>query len=57
MLLAMAFKLLSSGEERCRKVNAPHLVGLVKAGFRFPNGKGRDAAGEYLSWFSREGWS
>jgi len=37
--LAMAFKLLLAAEQRWRKVNAPHLVSLVKAGVEFPNGK------------------
>ena len=37
--LAMAFKLLLSAEERWRRVNAPHLVALVRAGVRFPNGE------------------
>ena len=35
----MAFKLLLAAEQRWRKVNAPHLVSLVKAGVEFPNGK------------------
>ena len=37
--LAMAFKLLLSAEEHWRRVNAPHLVALVRAGVRFPNGQ------------------
>jgi transposase-like protein len=37
--LAMAFKLLLAAEQRWRKVNAPHLVSLVKASVEFPNGK------------------
>jgi len=37
--LAMAFKLLLAAEQRWRKVNAPHLVALVKAGIEFPNGE------------------
>jgi transposase-like protein len=37
--LAMAFKLLLAAEKRWRKVNAPHLVALVKAGVEFPNGE------------------
>ena len=36
--LAMAFKLLLAAEQRWRKVNAPHLVALVKAGVAFPDG-------------------
>jgi transposase-like protein len=37
--LAMAFKLLLAAEQHWRKVNAPHLVALVKAGVEFPNGE------------------
>lgn len=37
--LAMAFKLLLSAEKRWRRVNAPHLVALVRAGVKFPNGQ------------------
>ena len=37
--LAMAWKLLLAAEQRWRKVNAPHLVALVKAGVDFPNGQ------------------
>jgi len=37
--LAMAFKLVLAAEQRWRKVNAPHLVALVKAGVEFPNGE------------------
>lgn len=37
--LAVAFKLLLVAEKRWRKVNAPHLVALVKAGVEFPNGE------------------
>jgi putative transposase len=37
--LAMAFKLLLAAGKRWRKVNAPHLVALVKAGVEFPNGE------------------
>jgi len=36
--LAMAFKLLLAREQRWRKLNAPHLVALVKAGVEFPDG-------------------
>lgn len=48
--LAMVFKLLETAEGRWRKVNAPHLVALVRAGAKFVNGKlverskGKDAA-------------
>jgi putative transposase len=37
--LAMAFKLLLAAEKRWRKINAPHLVALVQAGIRFPDGQ------------------
>ena len=37
--LAMAFKLLLSAETHWRRVNAPHLVALVKAGVKFPDGQ------------------
>ena len=37
--LAMAFKLLLSAEKRWRRLNAPHLVALVRAGVKFPNGQ------------------
>lgn len=37
--LAMAFKLLEAASERWRKVNAPHLVALVRAGARFIDGQ------------------
>ena len=37
--LAMAFKLLLAGEKRWRRVNAPQLVALVRAGVTFPNGE------------------
>ncbi len=37
--LAMAFKLLDAASERWRKVNAPHLVTLVRAGARFIDGQ------------------
>jgi transposase-like protein len=37
--LAMAFKLLLAAEKRWRKVNAHHLVALVKAGVEFPDGE------------------
>ena len=35
----MAFKLLLAAEQRWRKVNARHLVALVKAGVEFPDGE------------------
>jgi putative transposase len=37
--LAMAFKLLLAAEKRWRRVNAPHLAALVRAGVEFPNGQ------------------
>jgi transposase-like protein len=37
--LAMAFKLVSSAQKRWRKVNAPHLVRLVREGVRFKDGQ------------------
>jgi hypothetical protein len=37
----MAFKLLLMAEKRWRKVNAAHLVSLVQAGVKFPDGKTR----------------
>ena len=36
--LAMAFKLIESSQQRWRKINAPHLVGQVREGRRFPDG-------------------
>jgi len=35
--LAMTFKLLLAAEKWWRRVNAPHLVALVKAGVEFPD--------------------
>ena len=37
--LAMVFKLLLAAEKRWRRVNAPHLVALVQAGVKFPDGQ------------------
>ncbi len=37
--LAMAFKLLMMAEKRWRKVNSAHLVAVVQAGVRFPDGQ------------------
>jgi transposase-like protein len=37
--LAMAFKLLLAAEKRWRRINAPHLVALVQAGVKFPDGQ------------------
>jgi transposase-like protein len=39
--LAMAFKLLTLAEKRWRRVNSPHLVALVQAGVKFPDGETR----------------
>ena len=39
--LAMAFKLMEKAEKRWRKVNAAHLVPLVRDGIQFPDGKTR----------------
>jgi transposase-like protein len=39
--LAMAFKLLLVAGEHWRRVNSPHLVALVQAGVKFPDGKTR----------------
>lgn len=37
--LAMAFKLILAAEKHWRRVNAPHLVALVRAGVEFPDGE------------------
>lgn len=37
--LAMAFKPIESTQARCRAVNAPRLVALVRAGARFERGR------------------
>ena len=42
--MAMAFKLNESAQARCRAVNAPHLVALVRAGAQFEKGRLIDAA-------------
>jgi putative transposase len=39
--LAMAFKLLTQAKKRWRRVNSPHLVALVHAGVKFPDGQTR----------------
>ena len=36
--LAMAYKLIEAAQARWRAVDAPHLVGLVRAGATFRNG-------------------
>ncbi len=35
--IAVAYRLIQSAQRRWRAVNAPHLVGLVRAGARFKN--------------------
>ena len=35
----MAFKLIEAAQDRWRKVKAPHLVALVRAGATFVDGK------------------
>jgi putative transposase len=45
--LAMAFKLALAAESHWRKVNAPHLVALVRAGVRFHDGVYGGPAEEY----------
>jgi transposase-like protein len=42
--LAMAFKLIESAQGRWRRINAPELVGLVREGVEFPDGKRVEAA-------------
>ncbi len=37
--LAMAPKLMLAAENHWRRVNAPHLVALVQAGVKFPDGQ------------------
>ena len=44
--LAMAFKLIESGQDRWRAVNTPHLVALVRAGATFIYGKLVERPGE-----------
>ena len=46
--LAMAYKLVSSAQTRWRKVNAPHLVRLLREGLRFKDGKVVPSAGTEL---------
>ena len=35
----MTFKLLLGAEKRWRRIHAPHLVALVQAGVKFPDGQ------------------
>jgi len=37
--LALAFKLVLCAQDRWRRVNAPHLVAMVRAGVEFKKGK------------------
>jgi putative transposase len=37
--LAMCFKLIEAAERRWRRLNAPELVALVRAGAKFVNGR------------------
>ena len=39
--IVRAFKLLTQAERRWRRVNSPHLVALVAAGVKFPDGETR----------------
>jgi len=39
--LAMASKLLLSAQKRWRRINAPHLAALVRAGVTFPDGQAK----------------
>ena len=50
--LAMAYKLMRVAEERWRRLNAPHLVALVRAGALFVDGRlqeGRDQPREHAA--------
>ena len=53
--LAMAFKLVSGAQRRWRKVNAPHLVRLVREGVRFRDGKIVPSAGVKVPDLQSEG--
>jgi transposase-like protein len=53
--LAMAYKLVSSAQGRWRKVNAPHLVRLLREGVRFKDGKIVPSAGTELPSSEAEG--
>lgn len=44
--LAMAFKLLEAAQQRWRRVNAPHLVALVRAGATFIDGQLQERTSE-----------
>lgn len=53
--LAMAYKLVSSAQQRWRKVNAPHLVRLIREGVRFKDGKVVPSAGSRMPQSAPEG--
>jgi hypothetical protein len=42
----MAFKLLEAAQQRWRRVNAPHLVALVRAGATFIDGQLQERTSE-----------
>ncbi len=44
--LAMAFKLIQTAQDRWRRVNAPHLVALVRAGAVFIDGQLQERSDE-----------
>ncbi len=44
--LAMAFKLIQTAQDRWRRVNAPHLVALVRAGAVFTDGRLQERSDE-----------
>jgi len=46
--LAMAYKQAHTAQQRWRKVNAPHLVRLIREGVRFKDGKIAPSAGPQL---------
>jgi hypothetical protein len=44
----MAFKLMQSAERSWRRLDAHHLLPLVRAGVRFPDGKQQEQAKELI---------
>ncbi len=44
--LAMAFKLVQAAQERWRRVNAPHLVALVRTSAKFIDGQLQERSDE-----------
>jgi putative transposase len=44
--LTMAYKLLDMAQQRWRRLNAPHLLPLVRAGVQFENGVQHERHGE-----------